>query len=75
MQDFKDWQEIKKWAEEHKFLSLAKKLQFNNDNWMSCGEFGRNQVFLCDTLRFAKDEADRLEKAERLEELCAEDLW
>lgn len=51
---FKDWREIKEWAEKNGYKNLAARMQLNNDAWMSSGEFGRSQEQICDALRFAK---------------------
>lgn len=60
MVTFKDWKEIKTWAQKHGFDNLASRIQLNNDCWMSSGKFGRNQVAICDALRFATNESERL---------------
>lgn len=67
MKTFTSWQDIKDWANEHGYKLLAKRLQLNNDCWASCGEFGRNQKYLCDALRFCESETERKDTAERLE--------
>lgn len=74
MKEFKDWKEIKAWAEEHGFTRIAKRMQLNNDCWMSSGEFGRNQVLICDALRFADSEEDRLEIASDIENDLKDDI-
>lgn len=50
---FKNWREIKEWAEKNGYKNLAARMQLNNDAWMSSGEFGRSQEQICDALRFA----------------------
>ena len=72
MLGWKTWQDIKKWAEEHKFFNLAKRLQLNNDCWLSSGEFGRSQVEICDALRLAANEDEALELAQNFDKQCAE---
>ena len=41
---------------------------------MSSGEFGRNQVYICDSLRFAENEDEAIEIANELEESFEENL-
>lgn len=67
MKEFKDWKEIRDWANENGFPNLAGRLQFNNDNWMSSGEFGRSQVQICDAMRFCDTEEERIEMAKDIE--------
>lgn len=74
MSEFKNWREIKEWAERNGFDRLAKRLQLNNDCWNSSGEFGRSQVYLCDNMRYAENEDERLAVAEQLEQELAEDI-
>ena len=74
MKEFKTWRDIKKWAEEHKYHRIAKRLQLNNDCWWSSGEFGRSQKYLCDTLRFCDSEAERKQVAEQLENELKDDI-
>lgn len=64
---FKSWRDIKEWCEKHNFLNLARRLQLNNDCWMSSGEFGRDQVAICDAIRFAEDEDEALEIASEID--------
>lgn len=68
MKEFKNWHDIKDWAEENGFKNIPKRMQINNDYWMSSGEFGRSQVQICDALRFADTEEERLRIAEEIEE-------
>lgn len=72
MRQFKNWRDIKDWAEENGFGRLAKRLQLNNDCWWSSGEFGRSQVAICDAVRFAETEEERLEVAEKIEKELGE---
>lgn len=74
MKEFKNWREIKEWAERNGFVRLAKRLELNNDCWSSSGEFGRSQVYLCDSMRYAESEQERLEIAEQLEKELADDI-
>lgn len=71
MEEFKDWKDIKLWAKKHKFDNLAKRLQLNNDCWNSSGEFGRSQVEICDTLRFAQSKEERLRIAQEFDQAFA----
>lgn len=66
------WVDIKKWAEEKGFKNLAKRMQLNNDWWMSSGEFGRNQRAICDNLFYAEDEEEAMEIAEELDKSFSE---
>lgn len=68
MKEFKNWHDIQDWAEENGFKNIVKRMQINNDCWMSSGEFGRSQVQICDALRFADTEDERLMIAEQIEE-------
>ena len=72
MEDFKDWRDIKKWAEDHGYKNMAARMQLNNDAWMSSGEFGRSQVAICDAMRFAKSEEERHEIAKQINDETAE---
>ena len=72
--DFKDWGEIKAWAVENGFELLAKRLQLNNDCWWGCGEFGRSQVAICDSIRFADTLDEQLEIAGAWETELADDI-
>lgn len=53
--DFKNWREIRDWAEEHGYKNIVKRMELNNKYWNSCGEFGRSQVAICDAIRYAQD--------------------
>jgi len=64
---FKNWREIKEWCEAHNFTNLARRLQLNNDCWMSSGEFGRDQVAICDAIRYTADEDEALEIASEID--------
>lgn len=68
MKEFKNWHEIQDWAKENGFKNIVKRMQINNDCWMSSGEFGRSQVQICDSLRFCKSEEERLVVAKDIEE-------
>ena len=59
MKEFKNWRDIRDWCTEHGFEQLARRMQINNDCWMSSGEFGRSQVMICDAMRFAESEEER----------------
>lgn len=67
MKEFKSWKDIKEWAEKNGYKNMAKRLQLNNDCWESSGEFGRSQVAICDTMRYARTEEARHEWAQRIE--------
>ena len=66
MKEFKNWRDIKEWFEEHGYNELARRMQINNDCWWSSGEFGRSQVAICDSMRFAESEEERHEVAKAL---------
>ena len=66
MKEFKSWRDIKEWFEQNGYHVLAKRMQMNNDCWMSSGEFGRSQVAICDAMRCAQTEEERHEVAQSL---------
>lgn len=66
MKEFKSWRDIKEWFEKNGYKEMAKRMQLNNDCWMSSGEFGRSQVYICDNMRFAESEEERHEVAKAL---------
>lgn len=74
MKEFKTWHDIQDWARENGFKNIVKRMQINNDCWMSSGEFGRSQVQICDSLRFCKSEEERLEVARDIEESLNHDF-
>ena len=73
MTEFKSWRDIKDWATKNGFAKIAKRMQINNDYWMSSGEFGRSQVQICDALRWADTEDERLIIAGEIEKELASD--
>ena len=77
MKKFESWRDIKDWAVENGYENMAKRLQLNNDCWMSSGEFGRDQVAICDAMRFAESEEERHEIAKNYNSQTAENfgLW
>ena len=77
MKEFKNWREIMDWAKSNGFNNMAKRMQLNNDCWNSSGEFGRSQVQICDAMRFADSEEDRLKIAKQIDDDCSENmgLW
>lgn len=74
MKEFKNWHDVQDWAKENGFKNIVKRMQINNDCWMSSGEFGRCQVQICDSLRFCKSEEERLEVARDIEESLNHDF-
>lgn len=66
MTQFKNWHEIQDWFKAHGYHDMVKRMQLNNDCWDSCGEFGRDQVMICDSMRFAESEEERERVAEEL---------
>ena len=71
MKTFKDWKEIRDWAKDNGWTNLAARMQLNNDAWSSSGEFGRSQVEICDSIRFAETEEQQRNIAEQLNEQCS----
>ena len=69
---FKTWRDIRDWAEEHGFENMAKRMNLNNECWASSGEFGRSQVEICDAMRFADTEEERLNIAKKIDDSCKE---
>lgn len=74
MQSFKNWHDIQEWAKENGFKNIVKRMQVNNKCWNSSGEFGRSQIEICDNLRFAQCEEDRLEIAKEMEDELSHDF-
>lgn len=74
MKEFKTWRDIKEWAENNGYAKMAKRMQINNDCWMSSGEFGRSQVAICDAMRYAESEQERHDVATEIEEQLANDI-
>lgn len=74
MTKFESWEDIKKWAENNGFKNIPKRMQINNDCWASSGEFGRSQVAICDALRFASSEEERLQIAQEIEQELSDDI-
>lgn len=74
---WKGWEDIKKWAEKHGFSNLVARMQLNNDAWMSSGEFGRSQKYICDCLRNAENEKEALLIAKEMDKEFATNygLW
>jgi len=56
---------------------MAARMDLNNDGWWSSGEFGRNQVAICDAMRFAKSEKDRHKIAQEIDDATKKNygLW
>lgn len=65
--NWKNWREVLSWAKTNGFKELARRLQLNNDCWMSSGEFGRDQVAIIDALRFTESEDECLEVAREID--------
>jgi hypothetical protein len=74
MKEFKGWRDILSWAKENGFERISKRLEINNACWNSSGEFGRSQVAICDAMRFAGSEEDRIAVAEEIEESLKGDI-
>ena len=67
MKEFKNWEEIRDWADKNGYKNMAKRMQLNNDAWMSSGEFGRSQIEICDAMRFCDTEEERHDMAQQIE--------
>jgi hypothetical protein len=74
MKEFKGWRDILSWAKENGFERISKRLEINNACWNSSGEFGRSQVAICDAMRFAESEEERMSIAEDIEESLKGDI-
>lgn len=74
MEDFKSWRDIRDWADRGGYKRMVKRMDINNACWNSSGEFGRSQVAICDAMRFAKSEEERIEVAEEIEESLKGDI-
>lgn len=74
MEKFKGWRDILSWAKENGFERISKRLEINNACWNSSGEFGRSQVAICDAMRFAESEEERISVAEDIEESLKGDI-
>jgi hypothetical protein len=74
VKEFKGWRDILSWAKENGFERISKRLEINNACWNSSGEFGRSQVAICDAMRFAKSEEERMSIAEDIEESLKGDI-
>ena len=75
MEEFKTWRDILDWANRGGYKKMAKRMELNNRCWNSSGEFGRSQVAICDAMRFAKSEDERIEVAESIEKELAGEEW
>lgn len=74
MKDFKSWRDIMDWANKGGYKRMAKRMAINNACWNSSGEFGRSQVAICDAMRFAGSEDERVRIAEDIEESLKGDI-
>lgn len=74
MKEFKGWRDILLWSKENGFDRISKRLEINNACWDSSGEFGRSQVAICDAMRFAESEEERIAVAEEIEESLKGDI-
>ncbi len=72
MKQLKSWREIKDWAEKNGYKHMAERMQLNNDCWLSSGEFGRDQVYICDAIRHADSEEERHKIAKAYDEAVTE---
>lgn len=73
--DFKNWREIRDWAEEHGYKNIVKRMELNNRCWNSSGEFGRSQAAICDAMRSARTKEEREEVAQMIEQELTSDLF
>ena len=53
---------------------MVKRMEINNACRNSSGEFGRSQVAICDAMRFAESEEDRIAVAEEIEKSLKGDI-
>lgn len=74
MEDFKNWRDIRDWADRGGYKRMVRRMDINNACWNSSGEFGRSQVAICDAMRFAKSEEERRATAEDIEESLKGDI-
>lgn len=65
--DFKSWRDIMAWAKDKGLKHLVARMDLNNRCWNSSGEFGRNQVAICDNIRLAETEAEAIEIAQQMD--------
>lgn len=72
--NFTDWHDIRDWCEKHNFNNLVARMEANNAYWDSCGEFGRSQVMICDSIRFADTEDEALDIAAEMDDELAGDF-
>ena len=66
--NWKGWKDVRDWCKKNGFDNIVKRMELNIDCWMSSGEFGRNQILIYDSLRYAEDEKEAKEIAEGLNE-------
>ena len=74
MKKFETWKDIRDWAVENGYHKMARRMELNNTCWNSSGEFGRNQVEICDLMRFAETEAQRHKIATEINDACQDNL-
>lgn len=73
-QGWESWRDILAFVEELGCKALAKRMNINNACWNSCGEFGRCQRYICDSLLICRTREEAEAMAWDLEEMMAEDM-
>ena len=68
MKEFKNWRDIQEYFKENGYQLLVDRMEMNNAFWNSCGEFGRSQVYICDSMRFCRTGEERQQTAFELNE-------
>ena len=66
MKEFKNWKDIRVWFETHGYKLLSDRMVLNDAFWNCSGEFGRSQVYICDSMRYCETEEEREEVAKAL---------
>lgn len=67
MKEFKNWKDIRDWMDENGYITVAYRMGLNDAFWNCSGEFGRSQVYICDSMRFCETEEERHDTALKLE--------
>lgn len=64
----KSWRDILDLAKELGLKNLARRLEMNNAMWGSSGEFGRDQVEICDAIRLQPTKEDTIAMMKQIDE-------
>lgn len=73
-QGWKSWRDIRDWCDGGGYKNIVKRMNLNDSCWNSSGEFGRSQVEICDSLRFADNEDEAKEIASELDKRFSENF-